>query len=87
MSDFIRARSESDVKVEKPFENCDERHMSIRMTDMSKSRFEGGRLGMMGDIQLKGNLKHHICESTDNFWRLTLFRYEKVDSENLFSFT
>lgn len=87
MSDFIRARVESDVKVEKPFGKLrDELHVDM-MTDMSKSRFEWWTIGYDGDIQLKGNFETpYFVESADNFWRLTLFRYEKVDSENLFSF-
>lgn len=85
--DFVQTRLESDIKVEKPFEKLrDELHVDM-MTDMSKSRFEWWTIGYDGDIQLKGNFETpYFVESADNFWRLTLFRYEKVDSENLFSF-
>lgn len=85
MSDFVQARGESDVKVEKPFEKLrDELHVDM-MTDMSKSRFEWWTIGYDGDIQLKGNFETpYFVESADNFWRLILFRDEKVDSENLF---
>lgn len=87
VSDFVRARVESDVKVEKPFDKLrDELHVDV-MTDMSKSRFEWWTNGYDGDIQLKGNFETpYFVESADNFWRLILFRDEKVDSENLFGY-
>lgn len=87
VSAFVQARVESDVKVEKPFEKLrDELHVDM-MTDLSKRRFEWWVIGYDGDIQLKGNFETpYFVESTDNFWRLILFRDEKVDSENLFSY-
>lgn len=85
--DFVQARLESDVKVEKPFDQLREELHVDMMTDMSKSRFEWWTIGYDGDIQLKGNFETpYFVESADSFWRLTLFRYENVDSENLFSF-
>lgn len=85
--DFVQARLESDVKVEKPFEKLrEELHVNM-MTDMSKSRFEWWTIGYDGDIQLKGNFETpYFVESTDDFWRLILFKDEKLDSENLFSY-
>lgn len=85
--DFVQARLESDVKVDKPFDKLrKELHVEM-MTDMSKRRFEWWTIGYDGDIQLKGNFETpYFVESADNFWRLTLFHYENVDSENLFSF-
>lgn len=87
VSDFVQVRVESDVKVEKPFEKLrDELHVDM-MTDMSKSRFELWTIGYDGDIQLKGNFETpYFVESAGNFWRLILFRDEKVDSENLFGY-
>lgn len=85
VSDFVRAREESDIKVEKPFEKLhDELHVDM-MTDMSKRRFEWWTIEYDEDIQLKGNFETpYFVESADNFWRLILFKGEKVDSENLF---
>ena len=85
--DFVQARLESDVKVEKPFEKLrEELHVNM-MTDMSKSRFEWWTIGYDVDIQLKGNFETpYFVESTDDFWRLILFKDEKLDSENLFSY-
>lgn len=85
VSDFVQARVESDVKVEKPFEKLrNELHVDM-MTDMSKRRFEWWRIEYDGDIQLKGNFETpYIVESADNFWRLMLLQDENVDSENLF---
>lgn len=86
VSDFVRAREESDIKVEKPFEKLhDELHVDM-MTDMSKRRFEWWTIEYDDDIQLKGNFETpYFVESTDGFWRLILFKDEKLDSENLFS--
>ena len=85
--EFVQARLESDVKVDKPFDKLREELHVDMMTDMSKRRFEWWTIGYDGDIQLKGNFETpYFVESADNFWRLTLFRYENVDSENLFSF-
>ena len=85
--DFVQARLESDVKVDKPSDKLrDELHVDM-MTDMSKSRFEWWMIGYDGDIQLKGNFETpYFVESTDKFWRLMLFKDEKVDSENLFGY-
>ena len=85
VSDFVRAREESDIKVEKPFDKLrDELHVDM-MTDTSKRRFGWWMIEYDGDIQLKGNFDTpYFVESTDKFWRLILFKGEKVDSENLF---
>ena len=85
VSDFVRAREESDIKVEKPFDKLrDELHVDM-MTDTSKRRFGWWMVEYDGDIQLKGNFETpYFVESTDKFWRLILFKGEKVDSENLF---
>lgn len=85
VSDFVQVRVESDVKVEKPFEKLhDELHVDM-MTDMSKRRFEWWTIEYDDDIQLKGNFETpYFVESADEFWRLILFKGEKVDSENLF---
>lgn len=85
VSDFVRAREESDIKVEKPFDKLrDELHVDM-MTDTSKRRFGWWMIEYDGDIQLKGNFETpYFVESTDKFWRLILFKGEKVDSENLF---
>jgi hypothetical protein len=87
VSAFAQARVESNMKVEKPFEKLhDELHVDM-MTDISKRRFEWWTIGYDGDIQLKGNFETpYFVESTDKFWRLILFKDEKVDSENLFGF-
>ena len=87
MSDFIQARLDSDMKAEKPFDKLrDELHVDM-MTDMSKSRFEWWTIGYDGDIQLKGNFETpYSVESADEFWRLILFKDEKLDSENLFGY-
>lgn len=85
--DFVQARFESDVKVEKPFEKLREELHVDMMTDMSKSRFEWWTIGYDGDIQLKGNFETpYFVESADKFWRLILFKDEKLDSENLFEY-
>lgn len=86
VTDFIQARLESDVKVEKPFGKLrKELHVDM-MTDLSKSRFEWWIIEYDGDIRLKGNFETpYFVESTDGFWRLILFKDEKLDSENLFS--
>lgn len=85
VSDFVRVREESDIKVEKPFDKLrDELHVDM-MTDTSKRRFGWWMIEYDGDIQLKGNFETpYFVESTDKFWRLILFKGEKVDSENLF---
>ena len=85
VSDFVQVRVESDVKVEKPFEKLrDELHVDM-MTDTSKRRFGWWTIEYDGDIQLKGNFETpYFVESADEFWRLILFKGEKVDSENLF---
>lgn len=85
VSDFVRAREESDIKVEKPFDKLrDELHVDM-MTDTSKRRFGWWMIEYDGDIQLKGNFETpYFVESTDKFWRLILFKGDKVDSENLF---
>lgn len=83
--DFVQARLESDVKVEKPFDKLREELHVDMMTDLSKSRFEWWTIGYDGDIQLKGSFETpYFVESTDKFWRLILFKDEKVDSEHLF---
>lgn len=83
--DFVQTRLESDIKVEKPFDKLrGELHVDM-MTDTSKRRFEWWMIEYDGDIQLKGNFETpYFVESTDKFWRLILFKGEKVDSENLF---
>lgn len=85
VSDFVQVRVESDVKVEKPFEKLrDELHVDM-MTDTSKRRFGWWMIEYDRDIQLKGNFEtSYFVESADKFWRLILFKGEKVDSENLF---
>lgn len=87
VSDFVQVRVESDVKVEKPFEKLrGDLHVNM-MTDMSKRRFEWWTIEYDDNIQLKGNFETpYFVESNDNFWRLILFRDEKVDSENLFGY-
>lgn len=87
VTDFVQARLESDVKVEKPFDRLREELHVDMMTDMSKSRFEWWTIGYDGDIQLKGNFETPcFVESADKFWRLILFKDEKLDSENLFGY-
>lgn len=85
--DFVQTRLESDIKVEKPFDKLrDELHVDM-MTDTSKRRFEWWTIEYDGNIQLKGNFETpYVVESASNFWRLILFRDEKVDSENLFGY-
>lgn len=87
VSDFVQVRVESDMKVEKPFEKLrDELHVDM-MTDMSKRRFEWWTIEYNDNIQLKGNFETpYFVESADNFWRLILFKDEKLDSENLFGY-
>lgn len=87
VSDFVQVRVESDVKVEKPFEKLrGELHVDM-MTDMSKRRFEQWTIEYNDNIQLKGNFETpYFVESADNFWRLILFKDEKLDSENLFGY-
>ena len=84
--DFVQARLESDFKVEKPFDKLHgELHVDM-MTNMSKRRFGWWMIEYDEDIQLKGNFETpYFIESTDKFWRLILFKDEKLDSENLFS--
>ena len=86
VSAFVRARVESDVKVEKPFDKLrGELHVDT-MTDTSKRRFGWWTIEYDDDIQLKGNFETpYFVESTDGFWRLILFKDEKLDSENLFN--
>ena len=85
--DFVQTRLESDIKVEKPFDKLrGDLHVNM-MTDMSKRRFERWTIEYDDNIQLKGNFETpYFVESNDNFWRLILFRDEKVDSENLFGY-
>ena len=87
VSAFVQVRVDSDVKVKKPFEKLrDELHVDT-MTDMSKRRFEWWTIEYNDNIQLKGNFETpYFVESADNFWRLILFKYEKLDSENLFGY-
>lgn len=87
VGDFVRARDDSDVKVNKPFKKLHrELHVDM-MTDTSKRRFEWWMIEYDEDIQLKGNFgTPYFVESADNFWRLILLRDEKVDSENLFGY-
>ena len=78
---------ESDVKVEKPFDKLrDELHVDM-MTDTSERRFGWWMIEYDGDIQLKGNFETpFFVEGADKFWRLILFKDEKLDSENLFGY-
>ena len=87
VSAFVQVRVDSDVKVKKPFEKLrDELHVDM-MTDMSKRRFEWWTIEYNDNIQLKGNFETpYFVESADNFWRLILFKDEKLDSENLFGY-
>lgn len=87
VSAFVQVRVDSDVKVKKPFEKLrDELHVDT-MTDMSKRRFEWWTIEYNDNIQLKGNFETpYFVESADNFWRLILFKDEKLDSENLFGY-
>ena len=87
VSAFVQVRVDSDVKVKKPFEKLrDELHVDM-MTDMSKRRFEYWTIEYNDNIQLKGNFETpYFVESADNFWRLILFKDEKLDSENLFGY-
>lgn len=85
VSAFVQVRVDSDVKVKKPFEKLHNELNVDMMTDMSKRRFEWWTIEYDGNIQLKGNFETpYIVESADEFWRLILFKGEKVDSENLF---
>ena len=84
--DFVQTRLESDIKVEKPFDKLrGELHVDM-MTDTSKRRFGWWMVEYDEDIQLKGNFETpYFVESADKFWRLILFKGEKLDAENLFS--
>ena len=83
--DFVQTRLESDIKVEKPFDKLrGELHVDM-MTDTSKRRFGWWMVEYDEDIQLKGNFETpYFVENADEFWRLILFKGEKMDSENLF---
>ena len=73
--DFVQARLESDVKVDKPFDKLREELHVDMMTDLSRSRFEWWTIGYDGDIQLKGNFETpYFVESADNYFSFVELR-------------
>lgn len=86
MINFVQKRVETDVKIEKPFDQLREELHVDMMYDTSKNRFEWWTVKFDGEVQLEGSFgTPYFIESTDKYWRLLLFRNEKVDSEDLFS--
>lgn len=84
--ELVQARESSDVKIMKPYEQLrKELHVDM-MRDDSKKRFELWVLFYTGVIHTRvWGETTFLLETNDDFWRLVLFRDEKLYSDGLFN--
>lgn len=86
VQEFIKERLNSDVKIMKPFKQLrKELHVDM-MRDDSKNRFELWVLFYSGVIHTRvWGETTFLVETHDDYWRLLLFRDEKLYSDGLFN--
>lgn len=86
VQEFIQERISTDVKIMKPFEQLrKELHVDM-MRDDSKKRFEFWVLFYTGVIHTRvWGETTCLLETHDDYWRLVLFRDEKLYSDDLFN--
>lgn len=86
VQEFIKERLNSDVKIMKPFKQLrKELHVDM-MRDDSKKRFELWVLFYTGVIRTRvWEETTFLVETHDDYWRLLLFRDEKLYSDDLFN--
>lgn len=86
VQEFIQERLSSDVKIMKPFEQLrKELHVDM-MRDDSKKRFELWVLFYTGVIHTRvWGETTFLVETHDDYWRLVLFKDEKLYSDGLFN--
>ena len=86
VQEFIKERLNSDVKIMKPFKQLrKELHVDM-MRDDSKKRFELWVLFYSGVIHTRvWGETTFLVETHDDYWRLVLFRDEKLYSDGLFN--
>lgn len=86
VQEFIQERLNSDVKIMKPFEQLrKELHVDM-MRDDSKKRFELWVLFYTGVIHTRvWGETTFLMETHDDYWRLVLFKDEKLYSDGLFN--
>lgn len=86
VQEFIKERLSSDVKIMKPFKQLrKELHVDM-MRDDSKNRFELWVLFYSGVIHTRvWGETTFLMETHDDYWRLVLFRDEKLYSDGLFN--
>lgn len=84
--ELVQARESSDVKIMKPYNELRaELHVDM-MRDDSKKRFELWVLFYTGVIHTRvWGETTFLLETHDDFWRLVLFRDEKLYSDGLFN--
>lgn len=86
VQEFIQERISTDVKIMKPFEQLrKELHVDM-MRDDSKKRFELWVLFYTGVIHTRvWGETTFLMETHDDYWRLVLFRDEKLYGDGLFN--
>lgn len=86
VQEFVQERLSSDVKIMKPFKQLrKELHVDM-MRDDSKNRFELWVLFYTGVIHTRvWGETTFLVETYDDYWRLVLFRDEKLYSDGLFN--
>lgn len=86
VQEFIQERISTDVKIMKPFKQLrKELHVDM-MRDDSKNRFELWVLFYTGVIHTRvWGETTFLVETHDDYWRLVLFRDEKLYSDGLFN--
>lgn len=83
---FTQERLNSDVKIMKPFDQLHEELHVYMMRDDSKKRFELWVLFYTGVIHTRvWGETTFLVETHDDYWRLVLFRDEKLYSDGLFN--
>lgn len=86
VQEFVQERISTDVKIMKPFEQLrKELHVDM-MRDDSKKRFELWVLFYTGVIHTRvWGETTFLVETHDDYWRLVLFKDEKLYSNGLFN--
>lgn len=86
VQEFTQERISTDVKIMKPFEQLrKELHVDM-MRDDSKKRFELWVLFYTGVLHTRvWGETTFLVETHDDFWRLVLFKNEKLYSDGLFN--
>lgn len=86
VQEFIQERLNSDVKIMKPFKQLREELHVDMMRDDSKNRFELWVLFYSGVIHTRvWGETTFLMETHDDYWRLVLFKDEKLYSDGLFN--